>query len=261
MRALLIVATLLSAYAYAQNLQLDPIGGRYATDCIHMGAPTSGVYGKWFVHLLNNGYFARLDLFLNEPECNNLDVSLDIVGILNTNISKPTSADLVNIDFGQEFRTALPVTDDGVNLLNTACNTDRFRLNREIPFWNLTCPSMYITPFSQCPMLYTIAQVSGNTISVAPHPTCTFVDRPPAVGPNPVQYTRLDHYPWFDGVWQSPCIPLGTESVSSEIQIANNFELTQAEFWYTGTDCNPDNLKQKVMLVIMFYWAYSCMEY
>jgi hypothetical protein len=63
--ALCLVA-LFAVFAAAQ--QRDEFHGHYWTDCTPFGQGT-GMYAKHFFIFVNSGYFSRMQLYVNDPQC------------------------------------------------------------------------------------------------------------------------------------------------------------------------------------------------
>lgn len=249
MRNAVVLFVTLLAYVLAQNVQLDPFIGRYLSPCVPFGPPGSQLTATHYLHMSNNGHAYRVDIFVSNPTCQGgFDLAIEGMGILNVNFPPTPAAPLVNLDLGQEFKMGIAVTDAGLGVLNGACGTDRFRLNVAMPFRGMTCPDLHIVPFSQCPVHYTVGVLSGTTLQFAATnpPVCTAASRPTDLGTNPYQLTRAQHYPWFGGLWQSPCIttPEGN-SFSNELEVRDDMFYSGSLFEYQGPGCVPANLRTK----------------
>lgn len=250
LRVVFICLALLVAYTSAQSIQINPLSGRYSSPCRPYGAAGSGLTSRHYAHYLNNGYFFRLDLFINNPDCSGgFDIGFEHFGVLNTNISPSPSTGLITLDLGEEMKVARPVTDAGVAFLNNDCSTNVFQLNLATFFRNLTCTALHAVPFSQCPMKYTVAQKNGDNLLIGVPMSCTPEARPTDVTLN-IPMTKISHFPWFGGLWQSPCwrLPETDTYIESELEIADNFFFNAGTFVYSDSSCSANSLVLKVYI-------------
>lgn len=51
--------------------QLDRVWGHYFSECRAYGDPSSGIYAKHMVFLQNSGFYSRVEMYVQNPQCNN----------------------------------------------------------------------------------------------------------------------------------------------------------------------------------------------
>jgi hypothetical protein len=71
------------------------------------------------------------------------------------------------------------VTDAGTALLTQNCQSPfPFQTNQPVMGDRLSCPNLFLLPFSQCPLHYTMGQLQGGQLVLAGPPSCTSSSRP-----------------------------------------------------------------------------------
>lgn len=252
MKLALCVVLSLAVAVLALNDQLNPFEGTYYSDCQAFGGQGSGLYSKHFVGFLNNGHFIKIYIWVNPPtgtQCaGGWDLELTKMGVININMGTPTNPAATNMDIGQEFKHMRPLTQNGVAYLTANCQGVTWGLNNDVDVTNLNCPALNISPFTTCPMHYTIVQKTATGLTMAT-PSCSILTRPSDFS-SAVPANQAFAETWFGGLWQSGCFespnPQFPFSFSTEMEILPGGMFDFSGFWYTAPGCDSSSLGLKM---------------